>query len=547
MCPLFASIMFVIYSLHHTFAELLPASSSLYDTIQKPFQDRICEQGPWPTRPSLEQWLEEEEKVALTKILANIAPGGYEAQGAVPGTVIASPSRELPNYYYQWTRDSAITMSTLLDILDSTPDSSLSSKILHLVHHYANLQSTFQHKSNPSGAFNDLSGLGEPKFRVDGEAFTAAWGRPQHDGPALRAIALIHFVHQVNDTDPSLWYTDEGRRWFETLYSPTLPANSTIKADLEYTSRYWKTPGFDLWEEAQGLHFYTGMVQYRALRDGAQLAAAFGDWGAEKWYEEQANQMSYELFSRFWDHDKGHLVATLNTERSGLDCGILLATLHSPNQSLRNSSSAQKLPFTPWSSQVLSTLKRFVEDQEMRYPINTKTDNSLILGSNDNSSNGLRHGIAIGRYPEDEYNGYEAVPEGGNPWFICTHAVAETMYRTAEYLLRAGELSIADLETPFWQFLLDETGAGNFPRHMRTLSTWEDPYLFEVMLTTLIEIGDSYLEVVKSHAGAEGSMSEQIHHTTGFQTGARDLTWSYGSFLSALRARKAVMLILDKL
>jgi glucoamylase len=34
-------------------------------------------------------------------------------------------------------------------------------------------------------------------------------------------------------------------------------------------------------------------------------------------------------------------------------------------------------------------------------------------------------------------------------------------------------------------------------------------------------------------------MSEQFHRVSGFMEGARDLTWSYGAFLQAVRARKA--------
>jgi hypothetical protein len=51
-------------------------------------------------RNPLETWLDSEEITALDKLLANIAPGANTA-GAVPGTVVASPSKEHPNYYYQ--------------------------------------------------------------------------------------------------------------------------------------------------------------------------------------------------------------------------------------------------------------------------------------------------------------------------------------------------------------------------------------------------------------------------------------------------------------
>lgn len=62
-----------------------------------------------------------------------------------------------------------------------------------MIEEYANAQAYLQTVSNPSGDLSNGAGLGEPKFNVDLTAFTGAWGRPQRDGPALRAIALIDF------------------------------------------------------------------------------------------------------------------------------------------------------------------------------------------------------------------------------------------------------------------------------------------------------------------------------------------------------------------
>jgi glucoamylase len=50
---------------------------------------------------SLESWLRHEKHTALRQLLRNISPYGENALGAVPGTVLASPSKENPNYYYQ--------------------------------------------------------------------------------------------------------------------------------------------------------------------------------------------------------------------------------------------------------------------------------------------------------------------------------------------------------------------------------------------------------------------------------------------------------------
>jgi len=50
---------------------------------------------------TLDSWINAENDIAVNRLLANIAPGGENAGGATPGTVLASPSRAHPNYYYQ--------------------------------------------------------------------------------------------------------------------------------------------------------------------------------------------------------------------------------------------------------------------------------------------------------------------------------------------------------------------------------------------------------------------------------------------------------------
>ena len=54
-----------------------------------------------PLQDTLESWIEKEERVALDKLLANVAPGGRNVKDAAKGSVIASPSTDRPNYFYQ--------------------------------------------------------------------------------------------------------------------------------------------------------------------------------------------------------------------------------------------------------------------------------------------------------------------------------------------------------------------------------------------------------------------------------------------------------------
>jgi glucoamylase len=55
----------------------------------------------------------------------------------------------------------------------------------------------------------------------------------------------------------------------------------------------------------------------------------------------------------------------------------------------------------------------------------------------------------------------------------------------------------------------------------------------------LIAKGDAILARTREFIPASGDLSEQFDRTTGQQTSAPDLTWSYACFLTALEAREA--------
>ena len=116
--------------------------------------------------------------------------------------------------------------------------------------------------SNPSGDLSDGDGLGEPKFNVDESAFTGGWGRPQRDGPALRAITLIAYSNWLLARDQNT--TVESSIW------------PIIVNDLTYIGEYWNSTTFDLWEEVRGSSFFTTAVQHRALIEGNNLAERIG-------------------------------------------------------------------------------------------------------------------------------------------------------------------------------------------------------------------------------------------------------------------------------
>lgn len=406
-------------------------------------------------------WLEDESPIAVGKVLQNISPAD-----ALPGAVIAAPTRENPNYYYHWVRDAGLVITAMTQQYELSRDPVLKSALNRKFTEYLSFSDRIQRTRT-------LTGLGEPKFNVDGSAYNDPWGRPQNDSPALRAVSLIRWAQIL---------IAEGRIDFvrARLYTSQLPADSVIKRDLEYVSHHWREPSFDLWEEVKGDHFYTRMVQRRAMIEGAELASTLGDAGAANWYASQAKEIENTI-ADFWDAQRGYFVATRNQveglsyKSSGLDTAVILGLLH-------GSVDDGFLPFT--DRRVQATLNQLTHVFAQTYTINRR---SQIPG------------VAVGRYPEDLYGGSNF--NAGNPWPLCTLAIAEAYYHSARELQRNGNKGRAAEAT---------------------------------------SIADQFVARVKYHAHADGSLNEQIDRNSGYMTSVDDLTWNYAAILTAAAARNAV-------
>lgn len=404
-------------------------------------------------------WLKNTLQFNLTKISENSSP--YD--GAA-GAIIAAKSRANPNYYYHWVRDAGITVEALLGVYPSLSRAEKKLLIKQFEDYLA-----FSHKIQNTYTLSDL---GEPKFNVDGSAFNDKWGRPQNDAPAMRAISLIHWANML---------IKEGKTDFvkSRMYAAEMPAVSPIKMDLEYVSHHWREASYDLWEEIKGTHFYTLMIERRALIEGAKLAYYLKDTGAADWYMKQGKEIE-KVLQRFWDTKKGYIVETLDQvdgydyKYSNLDTGVILGLLQGGMDD----------GFLSWDDpHVLATLEKIIQKFTEIYPINHQLNIP---------------GIAIGRYPEDQYNG--AGFDGGNPWPLCTLAVAEALYRYAKILTEQGQIEKAQQTA---------------------------------------EEADQFVERVRYHAHLDGSLNEQIDRNTGYMTSVSDLTWNYAALLtvrtSALR------------
>lgn len=286
--------------------------------------------------------------------------------------------------------------------------------------------------------------------------------------------------------------------------------NSTIKNDLEEVSHSWSERGFDIWEEINGRHFYTDYVSWRALQAGGLLARRVSDPGAGDWYVQRGAEAANGL-AGYWNAGLGAWVSSdadtlRNANRQGLDAQVLLAFVHVPDRQ------------GAWSAagpRVLSTLRAYAKSFDGLYPIN--------------GGDGWTKGRLVGRYREDVYDGVGMTR--ANPWFICTHAVSTLLWRAREVFARAGAVEVTPESKDFWA---DVTGTSV---DERTVWRRGEPG-FDTALTALDKVADAYAGIAADHYDM-GHMAEQVDRDSGKQTGARDLTWSYASFLDQERARNA--------
>jgi glucoamylase len=384
-----------------------------------------------------------------------------------PGAVIASPSRQNPNYYYHWVRDAGLTMMELVQMYR------LPLRVDRKVYLEQRIWNWIRFENQNQYIASTHSNLGEPIFTVTGEIYPHPWGRPQGDGPAIRALAMIEFAQEL---------IEQGRiQDAAQLYRAEYPAQTPIKRDLEYVALHWRDASYDLWEEVKGDHFFTRMAQRASLLRGAQLALKSNDPRAAAFYQEQATLLEQALLSHRAQL-KGHLVPTLNQtegwrhKTSELDISTVLAVLYF---------SMGDGFFDINDQWVFATVQKLEDAFQNLYPINRDTQRAP----------------AIGRYPEDVYNG-NGFGEG-SPWFLATFAFAEYYCRLAKITVQSNE--------PV------------------------NPYRKAI----------SFLDRGIFHADPGNRMPEQFNRHNGYTQGARDLTWSYTSYIRSFRNCSSDLSALD--
>ncbi|SMR53207.1 unnamed protein product [Zymoseptoria tritici ST99CH_1E4] len=432
---------------------------------------------------SLSSWLSTQSSVARQGVLDNIGASGVKVEGASPGLVVASPSKSDPDYFFTWTRDAALVTKCLVDQFLSGGPASLEGG----VQDYINAQASLQTVQNPSGGLCS-GGLGEPKFQVDGTAFTGNWGRPQRDGPALRATAMIAYARYLL-----------GKGNTSAVTNIIWPI---VQNDLSYVSANWNQSGFDLWEEVNSASFFTTAVQYRSLVEGSALASKIGKSCSN--CDSQAPQILCFLQS-YWTGS--YIRSNTGGGRSGKDVNSILTSIHLFDPAVGCNANT----FQPCSDKALANHKVVTDSFRSVYSIN----NGIPQGQ----------GVAVGRYPEDVY-------QGGNPWYLGTFAAAEQLYDAVFQWKKQGTIEVTSISLPFFKDVYSSAAVGTYASSSAAFSS---------IVNAVSTYADSYMANAQKYTPQNGALAEQYSRSNGSPLSAVDLTWSYAAFLTAANARRAAM------
>jgi glucoamylase len=400
---------------------------------------------------ALEFWIARQRQHAIAGLLRSIsAPVVKTRQGfgqvIVParGSVVASPVPASydpdPDYFFHWLRDSALVMDALALVGDAVPQSR---RLFEDFVDFSTELSRLDGRQMPPGwgaatapdfvrfLRQDISHahgdaiLAETRVNPDGTLDITDWPRPQHDGPALRALALL--------------------RWGVTREAEIF----LLKQDLLFTLTHGRNPCFDIWEEEIGLHYYTLSVCEAALAAGGAWLLSSDQKLSADCLKEADNLAA--LRQTFWLQDQGYMRSRIlprGRSAKELDISVILAANHARQVC---------------DSRLATTLNRLAALFHDSYAINREHG----------------QGPAMGRYADDRYY-------SGGAYYFSTLGAAEFCYRVGE----------------------------------RTR-------------------GDAFLATVRQFTPESGFMSEQFDQTTGAQTSAKDLAWSYAAFLSCVHARDA--------
>ena len=460
-----------------------------------------------------------------------IYPEGQKVKEARLGSAVAAPfamdnpgDKELKaSYTYCWARDNGITMLEITKQFSDAVEAANQADINHygelILDYIGFLEFTVTQKSYSPGI---------AKFFLSGQPVTE-WMNPQNDGPAFDALFLTCFAQTIlsSKTDIKINDTVLNKDYVEK-YLINKDGSGMINFYLAFVVDNAMEDTMDIWESCSGKLFFPEIVQLKALVAGAALSTETGNNSLASKYLNTGLDLCellkkhYQTFTyngqKYKAYCEGFIPAdldfpvypsTTNNNFSkyrgmSLDTSVILGAIYGNLFEYTKDSSwvyialnkdemlAKKFKeilritdrnFSLSSKRIKKTAdllarKAFIEKGMDYYPINKDLDDGICL---------------IGRYPGDIFNGltWNVEANKGNPWYLCSAALAEYYYTLA-----------------YEENNKDYLAKGN----------------------QQMELIFKYLGNKEGKEGQKAyTMSEQIDRNTGKETSFHNLTWSYSS------------------
>ena len=302
----------------------------------------------------------------------------------------------------------------------------------------------------------------------------------QTDGPALQTLAILRLYAQLD--------------------APTqATANAVIAANLTFLANAYQGQTYNLWEEEYGASFFARSVQLQCFQ---AITANTVGIAVPAWLSTAIPWLQNALASHWNGQYYQSMVPVPTDYRAPYD----------PNIDIVMAAIYGAIPVT--DTKLLATAAQLRSQwadpgSTYFYPVNG-TDQQRGIGP------------LLGRYPGDVYDGDTDTQAGDHPWAVSTANVAELYYRLAGKIIFGGTV-------PF-----DSLSAGFFSQVGVDASTTP-----AAAAAALQAAGDQMLQAVIFHSD-NLELSEQFDATTGYEKSVSNLSWSYASFLSAIRARTAI-------
>jgi glucoamylase len=421
--------------------------------------------------------------------LEKLRPGFGQRMRAARGSIVASPVLAdwdpEPDYFFHWFRDSAIVMDALRLLYE---DGSVGAEALVHLEDFVRFSSALRELDGrdlrrDTGWRSGVSDSFQRFLRQDAE-FEAVQGA---------AVVAETRVNPDGTLDISRWTRPQHdgaplralalARWAAgvSLQASLLtPLGELLRADLAFVLAHWREPAFDMWEEESGQHYHTLCVSAAALAAGAA------------WLERQPNgDATAARDTQAW-HAAAAQIRTRLTDFWRAAPGFYASRIVPAD-----ARSTKELDISVILAAIHAwdggTAAHTVADARMHATL----DQLAALFERSYAINRGRPGPALGRYEGDRYF-------SGGAFYFSTLGAAELCFRAAACSARGAAA--------------DQTLAPTWRRR-----------------------GDEFLATVRAFTPPSGDLSEQFDQTTGEQTSARHLAWSYAAFISCIAARRAAL------